>query len=373
MKTKFSQNANFKDLLKRNQNAIVDAALNGLEATDNFKLMQSIIKAMCDKYPDKSCKYIVISEKDLQNLTNNADSAIEQLFTDELFIQNCHIVIDSNFKIKEVNNDLIKDNNTKRRIFTQMSKEDEVVVFMLSPEGIINYFVNGRDGGDSIFYESSTLHSFNRKKPISELLRVLEDYRKHLKHRNTYSKFFVEKSHLKSLRIDLESELSEEQFVKANKQLLRNTPEDCFRDDLRMFLKEKLKVFFMQKEAMLESLKRLDIAMIDEDGEGLYFIEIKWVGTSIHKSGKRIGTTYDAKPRIVPNSFIQSAAYITELLAEEKDFKFGYLAVFDAREEELPDTGTDMTIDQIPEKDRVSYYRHIKKLDDFRIINEHPN
>ena len=36
MKTKFSQNANFKDLLKRNQNAIVDAALNGLEATDNF-------------------------------------------------------------------------------------------------------------------------------------------------------------------------------------------------------------------------------------------------------------------------------------------------------------------------------------------------
>ena len=37
MKTKFSQNANFKDLLKRNQNAIVDAALNGLEATDNCK------------------------------------------------------------------------------------------------------------------------------------------------------------------------------------------------------------------------------------------------------------------------------------------------------------------------------------------------
>lgn len=59
-------------------------------------------------------------------------------------------------------------------------------------------------------------------------------------------------------------------------------------------------------------------------------------------------------------------------MAEEKDFKLGYLAVFDAREEELPDTGTDMTIDQIPEKDRASYYRHIK-LADFRVINEHPN
>ena len=31
-----------------------------------------------------------------------------------------------------------------------------------------------------------------------------------------------------------------------------------------------------------------------------------------------------------------------------------------------------MTIDQIPEKDRASYYRHIK-LADFRVINEHPN
>ena len=371
MKTRFSQNANFKDLLKRNQEAIVDAALNGLEATDNFKLMQSLIKAMCDKHPDNSFKYIVISEEELQNLTNNAGSAIEQLFTNPTFVQNRHIVIDSNFNIQEVNNELHKDNNETRRIFTQMSKNG-IVVFMVTPEGIINYFVNGRDGGDSIFYESSALHSFNSKKPISELPRVLEEYRKHLKLRDTYSKFFVEKSHLKSLRTDLKSELNEEQFIKANKQLLRNTPEDCFRDDLRMFLKEKLKVFFVQKEVMLESLKRLDIAMIDEDGEGLYFIEVKWVGTSVHHLGKKIGTAYSAKPRIVPDAFKQSTSYITELLAEEKDFKLGYLAVFDARDEELPDTGIDMTIDQIPEKDRPAYYRHIK-LDDFRVINEHPN
>lgn len=32
MKTRFSQNANFKDLLKRNQNAIVSAALNGFRS-----------------------------------------------------------------------------------------------------------------------------------------------------------------------------------------------------------------------------------------------------------------------------------------------------------------------------------------------------
>ena len=372
MERRFSKDSNFKDLLRRNKDAIVYAALNGLEATDNFKLMRSLIIAMSDKYSANGFKYIVISEQDLQNLTHNANSAIESLFKAPLFIQNCHIIIDSDLEIKEVNNEQHNDNNETRRIFTQMSKEEKVVIFIVSPENIINYFVNGRDGGDSIFYESSTLHSFNRKKPISELNSVLEEYRKHLKLRDTYSKFFVEKSHLKSLRTDLKSELSEKQFIEANKQLLRNTPEDCFRDDLRMFLKDKLKIFFVQKEVMLENLKRLDIAMIDEDGKGLYFIEIKWVGTSVHHLGKKIGITYSAKPRIVPEAFKQSTEYITELLNEEKDFKLGYLAVFDARGEDLPDTGEGMTIDQIPEEHRSVFHR-LLKLKDFRVINEHPN
>lgn len=372
MERRFSKDSNFKDLLRRNKDAIVYAALNGLEATDNFKLMRSLIMAMSDKYSNNSFKYIVISEQDLQDLTHNADNAIGLLFKDPLFIQNCHIIIDSNLEIKDAYNEQYNDNNETRRIFTEMSKKEKVVIFVVSPENIIHYFVNGRDGGDSIFYGNYTLRSYNRKKPISELQSVLEEYKKHLKLRDTYSKFFVEKSHLKSLRIDLKSGLSEKQFIEANKQLLRNTPEDCFRDDLRMFLKDKLKIFFVQKEVMLENLKRLDIAMIDEDGKGLYFIEIKWVGISVHHLGKKIGTTYSAKPRIVPEAFKQSTEYITELLNEEKDFKLGYLAVFDARGEDLPDTGEGMTIDQIPEEHRSVFHR-LLKLKDFRVINEHPN
>ena len=372
MKTRFSQNADFKNLLKRNQAIIMNAAICGLESTDNFKLMQSLIKSKWAKYQSNSFKYIVISEEDLQHLTPNADSAIDQLFTDHRFIQNRHVVIDSEFKITDVDNISYSGNNEEtRRILTQMSTEG-IVIFMVAPDGLINYFVEGRDGGDSIFYESSTLHSYNRKKTISDLEVVLSEYREHLKLRDTYSKFFVEKSHLKSLRLDVKSELSEEQFIKAHKQLLRNSPEDCFREDLRLFLKDNLKVFFVQKEVMLEDLKRLDIAMIDEDGQGLYFIEVKWVGVSVHHLGKKMGTEYSAKPRIVPDAFKQSVAYVTQLLAEEKDFKLGYLAVFDTRVDELPDTGKGMTIDQIPENDRASYYRLVK-LDDFRVINEHPN
>lgn len=373
MKTKFSQNDNFKDLLRRNQTAIVNAASNGLESDTNFKLMLSLVKAMGDKYVNNSFKYLVISEDDLRNLkTANTDVSINNLFTNSLFIQNCHIVIDSYFNIIEADNENQHNNNNEtRRVFTEMSKFG-VVIFMLTSEGIINYFVNGRDAGDSIFYKSSTLRSYIEKKPLTELKAVLKEYRQRLKHRDTYSKFFVEKSHLKSLRVDIKSELTEKKFIEANKQLLRNTPEDCFRDDLRLFLKEKMHVFFVPKEGMLESLKRLDIVMIDEDGQGLYFIEVKWVGKSIHSSGKKIGTEFKAQPRITPDAFKQSAEYISELLAENVDVKLGYLAVFDARGEDLPDTGVGMSIDQIPEKHRSSFYRH-EKLEDFRVVNEHPN
>ena len=50
MERRFSKDSKFKDLLRRNKDAIVYAALNGLEATDNFKLMRSLIMAMSDKY-----------------------------------------------------------------------------------------------------------------------------------------------------------------------------------------------------------------------------------------------------------------------------------------------------------------------------------
>ena len=45
MERRFSKDSNFKDLLRRNKDAIVYAALNGLEATNNFKLMRSLIIA----------------------------------------------------------------------------------------------------------------------------------------------------------------------------------------------------------------------------------------------------------------------------------------------------------------------------------------
>lgn len=367
---KFSKDDSFKDLIKKNERAIISAAQNGMEANEHFKFMLSLTIAMLTKYRQNDFKVIIINEEELQKLTNDASERIDALFQYKDFLENRHIVVDSNLNIIDKNNDKeCGSNNDVRRIYTEMSKSG-CVIFLLSSEGTVNYFVDGRDAGDSIFYKWSTLNEYNKKRPLSELKDVLAEYRQRLKHRDTYSKFFVEKSHLKSLRVDVKSELDENKFIECNKQLLRNKPEDTFRDDLRMFLKEKLKVNFALKEGVLESLKRLDIVMIDLDGEGLYFIEVKWVGKSMHESGKKFGTGYTAS-HVMPHAFLQSASYITELISEGVNLKIGYLAVFDARDENLPDTGEGMTIDKIPEKDRKDFCR-FEKIDDFRVVNEHP-
>lgn len=370
MKTSFSNNESFKELLRLQSAEIALAAANGLESDSNFRLLLSLLKAASERHVNNDFKYIIISEEDLNKLPLASDSAIDELFKNEHFIHNKHIVIDAQLSIIEANNDPTHfDNNETRRLFTQISKTGRVV-FMISSNGVINYFVNGRDSGNSIFYNLQSLNSYVKKRPLSDIKSVLQEYRRRLTHRETYSKFFVEKSHLKSLRVDLNSTLNEDKFISAYRHLLRNKPEDSFRDDLRMFLKEKLQVHFVDKEKMLESLKRLDIAMYDVDGSSVYFIEVKWVGDSVHKSGKKIGTQFSEN--IVAPAIIQTTNYIKELSAEGVNVKFGYLAVFDARPDVHPDTGGQFSEDMIVEEDR-KYLAHFEKLADFRVVNEHPN
>ena len=138
------------------------------------------------------------------------------------------------------------------------------------------------------------------------------------------------------------------------------------------------------REVMMEDLDRLDIELLDEKGKDLYFIEIKWVGDSIHADGNQFGTTYNAN-RINPSAVIQVVGYINQLLEEKQNIKIGYyikersfdnkkvgyLLVFDARKEDLVDTGDGVTESVVPEKLRKHYHRY-KKLKDFRVININP-
>ena len=128
---------------------------------------------------------------------------------------------------------------------------------------------------------------------------------------------------------------------------------------------------FVYREVVLENLERLDIELMDEGGNDLYFIEIKWVGESIGPQGDSIGTSYNASPRINPDAVKQVLNYIRELLNENKNFKIGYLAVFDARKNDLPDTGEGISENDVP-KDLIEYFPRFIKLPDFRVKNINP-
>ncbi|MBK7957214.1 MAG: hypothetical protein IPK03_03350 [Bacteroidetes bacterium] len=159
-------------------------------------------------------------------------------------------------------------------------------------------------------------------------------------------------------------------FLDENSQLLENKPEDRFRESLRAFLVENMRNdILFGKEYILESLKRLDINIFDDYGD-LYFIEVKWVGLSVHSEGNKIGTKYDHDD-INPAAINQSLKYIRELVEKDQTIKIGYLAVFDAREQDLKDTFTNFDLSSI-DNENQKYYTNFKKIG-FRVKTFTPN
>lgn len=358
----------FKTLLKEKRTTILQNTSDGIKETDRFKQLYTLLISARQRYKSNDFKNILINEADIINLVDDIDVKINMLFQDDAFVVNKHIVVDNELTIVTVNNEVIcQSNNEARRYLTDLSKKG-MVVFSVAPNSVVNYFVDGKEYGEGIFYKIEEYQKYDEKKSIEDLAEVLDEYRNHLTHRDTYEKFFIQKSFLRSLRVDMKSPLTEKQFVANYKHVLNNDPEDIFREDLRLFLLNKMKVF-ANKEYSLESLKRLDIVMYSENGD-LYFIEVKWVGQSIHKLGKQLGIEYDER-RIVPAAVFQTVGYIDELLSQGDKLKFGYLAVFDARKDDMQDTGTNISENILPEVKRKNYYR-FKKIPDFRVKNRTP-
>ena len=221
-----------------------------------------------------------------------------------------------------------------------------------------------------MFYTLEAQSRYEELKPIEQLEKVLDEYRVNLTHQDTYLKFFVPKAGLRALRISMKSTENEKTFLEDYKHLLNNKPEELFREDMREYIKQHMRVV-VSREVMLEDLDRLDIVLTDEMGSDLYFIEVKWVGESIHNNGQKLGTEYKASPRIRPEAIKQVLGYIDNLLAEKKNVKIGYLAVFDARKEDKVDTGRGIKETDYPENLKKHFPRFLK-LPDFRIKNINP-
>lgn len=368
---KFTDNLEFKALLQAKQKDIQQRTSDGVQETTQFQKMRTLLSVCRRKFSDTDYRLIIISKEDLKSLADKANEFAEKLFQESKFITNRIVKVNSNLEITDFDNDPFPvDNNDARRYFTRISKDHDLVCFLIDPDSTINYFIDGNEYGDGIFYTSDSRKAYEELKTIDKLEEVLDEYRKTLKQQDTYVKFFVSKSHLKALKkIKSIDNVTDEKFIQENKHLLRNKPEECFREDIRNYIKKHMKVV-VSREVMMEDLDRLDIELLDETGRDLYFLEIKWVGESINADGNDFGTKY-TKSRINPPAVIQVLGYINQLLEEKQNIKFGYLVVFDARKDNLPDTGNDIKTDNIPEELKIHFHRY-KKLDDFRVININP-
>ena len=370
---KFTGNPDFKRLLDEKKHDIVQRTSDGVQETSQFQRLRSLFAESRRKNEERDFRLVLICKKDLENLCDNAEEKVAELFTNTTFLTNRTLYVNSDLNILNNNNDPFPaDNNDARRYFASLSgTEDGWVAFHIAPNATINYFIDGKDYGDGVFYTLDAQNRYEERKTIEDLQDVLDEYRITLQHQNTYLKFFVTKSGLRALHSLAFAEEDQKTFMAEHKHLLNNRPEELFREDIRNYIKQHMKVV-VTREVTLENLDRLDIELTDEDGRDLYFIEIKWVGECIAANGAEISKThFDANSYIQRNAVKQVVEYIDQLLTEKENIKIGYLAVFDARKEDLPDTGAGITSDDVPEELRKHFHRFFK-LKDFRVKNENP-
>jgi hypothetical protein len=364
-------NAAFRNEILGVKERVEQQASEPLLETIPFKLFRSLIISEMAKSPDVDMKSISISKTDFNQLSEDLDEQVKALFASDAFIKNRHIVVDSQLKITAVNNEeFAQDSSQAIQMYCESSRDGKLI-FLLSHDNTLSYFINGNNYG-ALFATANDLALYKRKKTVDELDQVFEDYRNyHITDSNNYQKFFVSLTELRSLHKDLKSTLSENDFIDANKQLVKNKPESYFRDDLLSYLQGEMRAR-VSKEFTLNDDDRIDILVQDEAGLGIYFIEVKWVGTSIHHSGKQIGSTFNPVPKVVPEGYQQTIKYIKKLTDLSYKVKLGYLVVFDARKEDVPGDSADGRNSDMLEAAYKDYERQFRKVPDFRVLNKKP-
>ena len=191
-------------------------------------------------------------------------------------------------------------------------------VFFFGEKGITR-FSNGNEMNDTnIFYSPEELTMYNMKKDISHIEEVLDDYAtKYVVKPINSIIFFANDAELKQLN---------PKFREMN--ILKNRPEDLMQDHLYEYLQEHVKGTFSKENELDCSKRRADI-YFDNRGD-FYFIEIKWLGSSINDKGNGTTKFTDSRAR---EGVIQALEYIAELTeATDKSLRCGYLLIYDARD-----------------------------------------
>lgn len=202
-----------------------------------------------------------------------------------------------------------------------INKSKSHYVFFFGEEGVTRY-INGVACEDkNFFYSQEDRMKYKKKKDISQLREVIQEYSdSFVSQQVNYMSFFADTSTIRQIK-------NGDNLVSQN--ILKNKPEHYMRDQLRQYLTDNMQYTFLIEPELGQSKRELDIYF--EVKGSWYFIEIKWLGKSINDTGTDLSTTYsEARAK---EGVTQSLEYIEELTkTQEIVLRYGYLAIFDARE-----------------------------------------
>ena len=239
---------------------------------------------------------------------------------DKILLSNNFIEIDKDGNILVSYNKTFYNQHDMKEELKKLSKTN--CVFFFGKDGI-DKFINGESLNDiNIFYTSIDLKRYSEKHHISELNQVIQEYATIcIPQQCEYMSVFAENALLNRIDPNL-----------ITRNILRNKPEKYMRDHLLNYLNEHMQHTFVKETELVHSKRELDIYTEDSDSS-LILIEIKWLGSSVNELGTKIGTTYTNARKGVK----QVLEYIKELtVTPGANLKSGYLAVFDARDEDIP-------------------------------------
>ena len=368
----FDKDPQFKTRLKEKEPQIRARTHDGIQNHENFRKLHNLFVTYIEETPVVRVTAVVFANSEVENLINDVkEKLFESLDSHEVRI-NDYVELNRDLKILNIDTKGFDDNHTADDFYKK--KSADTCIFLVTPLGV-NPYVDGENIGSLVFLNSKDLRKYKQLKDMNQIGDVFAAYRTHITHRFNYAPFFAKNSAKKGLHKHLinkgDDVGSEEDFLTEHTQLLNNKPEDSFRESLRFYLKENMGNYInFAKEYLLESFKRLDINIIDNYGD-LYFIEVKWIGASIGAHGDDFGITY-SDADINPGAIRQTVRYIHELHKNQQNVIIGYLVVFDARDEDLPDSGAGFDQSDL-EVGTEKSYKILHKIDDFRVKNNHPS
>ena len=353
-------------ILQNSKNKL-DAKLNcPFRHSEKFKSLEASLSTYVDEYIITSFKTLFIKKVDIDTIVDDIYSNLKNALNSEDGINNNFLILSKDLQIIGKKVDQYEDRLDADNRCREISLNEGYVIFILKPKGKINFFIDGTSFGDSIFYTYAELYAYEEKHSMKDFEKVIELYREHLKLWDVYTKFFTPKSQLKSYAKT--KGLPEKDFLAQNQHCLRSSPEDLFKGDLKVFLAQKLKIYVLT-EVDLPNFDRLDIHFSDEYGE-FYFIEVKWIGSSINANGDTI-SSYHTSTRDSEKAIEQCLRYLIELAKSSKNIKRGYLAVFDSRGEETITEVMDLDLNKLSDLEK-KHYPLFKKLKHFRVRNTKP-